>query len=47
VIPANGTASLNFPVSPSWPQGFSVVFQGRLNVSGSTVYTNSVPAIVQ
>ncbi len=47
VIPANGTASLNFPVSPSWPQGFSVVFQGRLTAGASTVYTNSLPAIVQ
>jgi len=47
VIPANGTVSLNYPLSPSWPQGFSVVFQGRLTVSGSTVYTNSLPAIVQ
>jgi hypothetical protein len=47
VIPANGTVSLNYPVSPSWPQGFSVVFQGRLVVSGSTVYTNSLPTIVQ
>jgi hypothetical protein len=47
VIPASGTVSLNFPVSSAWPQGFSVVFQGRLDVGGSTVYTNSLPMIVQ
>jgi hypothetical protein len=47
VIPANGTVSLNYPISPSWSPGFSVVFQGRLVVSGSTVYTNSLPAIVR
>jgi hypothetical protein len=47
VIPASGIATLYFPISSSWPQGFSVVFQGRLIVSGSTVFTNSLPAIVQ
>ena len=47
-IPANGATSLNFPVPPSWPQGFSVVFQAVLTLPDSSVrYTNSLPAIVQ
>jgi hypothetical protein len=47
-IPANGTASLNYPVPASWAQGFSVVFQGRLTLGDSSLrYTNSLPAILQ
>jgi hypothetical protein len=48
IIPANGTASLNYPVSPVWQKGFDVVFQGRVTYTDSSVhYTNSVPTIVQ
>jgi hypothetical protein len=48
IIPANGTASLNYPVSPAWQKGFGVVFQGRVTYTDSSVhYTNSVPTIVQ
>ena len=47
-IPASGTISLNFPVAPFWPSGFSVVFQGRVTLPDTTqLFTNSLPAIVQ
>ena len=48
VVPENGTISLNFPVPPTWPQGFSVVFQSVVTLPDASVrFTNSVPAVMR
>lgn len=47
-IPSTGTVSMNFPIPPTWDQGFSVVFQALITpVSGGTSYTNSLPAVLR
>lgn len=48
VVGANGIVGMNYPVAPSWPKGFSVVFQGVVTLPDSSVrYTNSAPAVIQ
>jgi hypothetical protein len=48
VVPASGSVSYNFPLSASWPKGFTIFFQAVVTLPDMTVRrTHSIPVVLR
>jgi hypothetical protein len=48
VVPASGVVSFNFPLSASWPKGFTIFFQAVVTLPDTSIRrTHSIPVVLR